>query len=229
MKRRQGGPSTTLGSLIVGLRRRNGWTLSQMSVHCGIPLSTLSKVEHGRLTLTYDRLVQLSRRLNVQISDLFAEAEADEKAPELVVTARRSIGRVRDAVRITNLNYDCYYVCKELRQKRMVPIVIRVLAKTLEQFGALNRHAGEEYIHILSGGVALHTEFYDPVVLGTGEGVYIDSNMAHAYILADCQEATILRVCSGIEQAILESKISLPVHNEPVTVTLRKGLGRKRT
>lgn len=48
--------SPTLGSLLRSLRQRNGWTLKQMSERTGIPLSTLSKVEHDRLTLTYDRL-----------------------------------------------------------------------------------------------------------------------------------------------------------------------------
>ena len=53
----------TIGGLLRSLRARNGWTLKQMSEHCGIPLSTLSKVEHDRLTLTYDKLLQLSQRL----------------------------------------------------------------------------------------------------------------------------------------------------------------------
>lgn len=45
----------TLGSLMRGLRTRNRWTLKEMSAHSGIPVSTLSKVEHDRLTLTYDK------------------------------------------------------------------------------------------------------------------------------------------------------------------------------
>src|SRR3546814_4696007 len=49
----------TIGSLLRSLRARNGWTLKEMSERCGIPLSTLSKVEHDRLTLTYDKLLQI--------------------------------------------------------------------------------------------------------------------------------------------------------------------------
>ncbi len=55
--------------------RRNDWTLKEMSERTGIPLSTLSKVEHDRLTLTYDKLLQLSQRLNMRMSDLFTEAD----------------------------------------------------------------------------------------------------------------------------------------------------------
>ena len=80
----------TLGRLLRSLRNRNDWTLKEMSDRTGIPLSTLAKVEHDRLTLTYDKLLQLSERLKIRMSDLFAEPS---EAPQQAVTARRSIGR----------------------------------------------------------------------------------------------------------------------------------------
>ena len=67
-------PRPTLGRLLRSLRTRNDWTLKEMSKRTGIPLSTLAKVEHDRLTLTYDKLQQLSERLKIRMSDLFAEA-----------------------------------------------------------------------------------------------------------------------------------------------------------
>src|SRR3954470_9395939 len=66
----------TLGGLLRSLRSRNGWTLKEMSKRTGIPLSTLAKVEHDRLTLTYDKLQQLSERLKIRMSDLFAESSS---------------------------------------------------------------------------------------------------------------------------------------------------------
>src|SRR5436190_15478855 len=104
----------TLGALLRGVRDREGWTLKQMSEKSGIPVSTLSKVEHDRLTLTYDKLLQLSQKLHIRMSDLFAEGEPAGES----VTARRSIGRQVDSVRVTTPNYDYYYLCTELRRKR---------------------------------------------------------------------------------------------------------------
>src|SRR6188508_314358 len=146
----------TLGTLLRKLRARNDWTLKEMSERTGIPLSTLSKVAHDRLTLTYDKLQQLSQRLNVRMSELFAEPD---DAPEPPVTARRSIGRIDDAVRINTPNYDYYYLCPELRHKRMIPVVTHIRAKSLEEFGELVRHTGEEYIYVLEGSIKVHTEF----------------------------------------------------------------------
>lgn len=197
----------TIGGLLRSLRKRKGWTLKQMSEQSGIPLSTLSKVEHDRLTLTYDKLQQLSQRLNLRMSELFAE---EAEAAEPAVTARRSIGRIADAVRVNTRNYDYYYLCPELRRKRMIPVLTRVRAKSIAEFGELVRHSGEEYIHILEGRAEVHTEFYDPIVLEAGESVYIDSNMGHAYIAAEgCDEVLLLGVCSSADEQLMESLLNL--------------------
>lgn len=197
----------TIGSLLRALRARNDWTLKEMSERCGIPLSTLSKVEHDRLTLTYDKLLQISQRLNIRMSELFAE---HDDAIEPAVTARRSIGKVDDAVRVTTANYDYFYLCPELRRKRMIPVLTRVRAKSIEEFGDLVHHPGEEYIHVLEGRAEVHTEFYDPIVLEAGESVYIDSNMGHAYIAAEgCEEVLLLGVCSSADEHLLESLLHL--------------------
>jgi len=196
----------TIGALLRSLRARKGWTLKQMSEHSGIPLSTLSKVEHDRLTLTYDKLQQLSQRLNLRMSELFAEPEPAESA----VTARRSIGRIDDAIRVETPNYDYYYLCPELRRKRMIPVLTRVRAKTIEEFGDLVHHPGEEYIHVLEGRAEVHTEFYDPIVLEAGESVYIDSNMGHAYIADEgCDEALVLGICSSADESLMSSLMTI--------------------
>lgn len=197
----------TLGGLLKRLRKRNGWTLKEMSERTEIPLSTLSKVEHDRLTLTYDKLLQLSERLNIRISELFAEPTG---APETAVTARRSLGHADRAVRVNTRNYDYYYLCPELRKKRMIPVLTRIRAQNVEQFGELVHHSGEEYIYVLEGRIQVHTEFYDPVVLAAGESIYIDSNMGHAYVAAQgCDEAVILGVCSSADEGLMESLMTL--------------------
>jgi transcriptional regulator with XRE-family HTH domain len=216
---------STLGSLLRALRTRNRWTLKEMSERTDIPVSTLSKVEHDRLTLTYDKLVQLSQRLNIRISELFADVPA---SVEPAVTARRSIGRLEDAVRVNTKNYDYYYLCPELRRKRMIPIITHISAHSAEEFGALVHHSGEEFIYVLEGGIKVLTEFYDPVLLKVGESIYIDSNMGHAYVTADgCEQAVVLGVCSSTEERLMESLLSL--HGDTATSQVLKLPDRART
>jgi transcriptional regulator with XRE-family HTH domain len=197
----------TLGTVMKSIRSRNGWTLKEMSAKSGIPVSTLSKVEHDRLTLSYDKLQQLSQRLSIRMSDLFAEEEGDN-APR--VTGRRSVGTIDQAVRVTTDNYDYHYLCTDLRQKRMIPIITRIRAHSASEFGDLVRHQGEEFIYVLEGEVEIHTEFYDPVSLKTGQGIYLDSSMGHAYVVADgFDEALVLGVCSSADDGLMDSLMSL--------------------
>ena len=183
-----------------------------MSTKTGIPLSTLSKVEHDRLTLTYDKLQQLSRRLDIRMSDLFAE---DAAQPQKQVMARRSLGTLDSAFRVETDNYDYHYMCPDLRRKRMIPILARIRAKSREEFGALVRHNGEEFIYVVEGKIDVHTEYYDPVTLKQGESIYIDSTMGHAYLVADgCDEALVLAMCSSEQENLMDSLMSL--HGEPV-------------
>jgi transcriptional regulator with XRE-family HTH domain len=208
----------TLGTLLKALRARHGWTLKQMSAQSGIPVSTLSKVENDRLTLTYDKLQQLSRRLGMRMSELFAEEPVEGEQP---VTARRSLGDLEHAVRVETPNYDYYYLCTELRRKRMIPVTAKVRAKTLDEFGPLVRHAGEEFFFVVKGRVVVHTEFYDPVTLDAGQSMYIDSTMGHAYLAADgVEEAEILGVMASGDDELMRSLLDIHQEQRTRTATL---------
>jgi transcriptional regulator with XRE-family HTH domain len=197
-----------------------------MSERTGIPLSTIAKVEHDRLTLTYDKLLQLSQRLNLRMSDLFSEADGTPEAP---ITARRSIGRLSDAIRVNTPNYEYFYMCPELRRKRMVPTVTRVRARSIEEFGELVHHPGEEYIYVLEGPVEIHTEFYEPILLQTGESIYIDSTMGHAYVAPKGQdEALLLGVCSSADDDLMDSLLALHDDDAPSKPKALKRVTAKR-
>lgn len=197
----------TLGALMRSVRSREGWTLKEMSAKSGIPVSTLSKVEHDRLTLTYDKLYLLSQRLGMRMSELFAEPVEGMAAK---VTARRSLGTVETAVRVETPNYDYYYLCTELRRKRMIPVITRIRAKTPEQFGELIHHDGEEFVHVLKGTIVVSTEFYDPVTLTEGQSIYIDSSMGHAYLAAEgCDEAEVLGIMASADEEVMQALMSI--------------------
>ncbi len=200
-------PKQTLGAHLKALRAKNGWTLKEMGKKTGIPLSTLSKVENDKLTLTYDKLLQVSERLNIRMSELFAETDSTAGR---AVTARRSISSTDDALRVNTENYDYYYLCTDLRQKKMIPVFTRIRAKSLEEFGDLVRHSGEEFIYVLEGAMKVVTEFYDEAVISAGQSIYIDSTMGHAYLAAEgFDEAVTIGVCSSDDENLLASLMSL--------------------
>jgi transcriptional regulator with XRE-family HTH domain len=198
----------TLGSLIRALRERHEWTLKEMSDKTGIPRSTLAKVEHDRLTLGYDKLLQISQRLKMRLSELISAGDE----PEPRTLTRRSVGTVGNALRVETPNYEYFFMCPDLSKKKMIPIYGRVRARTLEEFGELLRHPGEEFIFVLTGRVQVVTEFYEPVILEPRQCVYIDSGMGHAYLLApDCQEASLIAGCTSEDEKLIDSLARTPL------------------
>lgn len=204
----------TLGSVMAALRTRRGWTLKKMSERIGIPVSTLSKIEHDRLSLTYDKLQSLSERLQIPMAELFAPQDNGGPPP---ILGRRSIGTPRNALRIDTPNYEYLYVCTELKQKRMVPVVTHVHVKSIDDFGELVRHPGEEFIYVVKGPLVVHTEFYDPLELNAGESLYIDSGMGHAYVCGEgCDEAILVGVMSSAEEDLAALTPSAAKDTKPI-------------
>ena len=204
---------STLGSLISLVRERHGWTLRQMSDKVGIPLSTLAKVEAGKLSLTYDKLQQFTSRLGMTLVEFLAQADtpAAGTAPP-VFTARRSLTGNGNSVQVSTPNYDYEYLCADLREKRMVPMITRIRAHDIKEFGELVRHQGEEFIFVLEGTIEVHLQFYTPVTLSVGQGIYLDSSMGHAYTAKDCESALVMGVCSSEDPDLARALISLAEH-----------------
>ena len=162
----------TLGGLISLIRRRNGWTLREMSERVGIPLSTLAKVETDKLSLTYDKLQQFASRLGMSMTEFLGSAEppaAPAQTP--VFTGRKSVTTPDTSIEIVTPNYDYQYLCADLTERRMVPIRVRIKARTTAEFGEPVRHRGEEFIYVLEGQVEVHLQFYRSIVLSQGQGI----------------------------------------------------------
>ena len=51
-----------------------------------------------------------------------------------------------------------------------------------------------EFVYVLKGVVAVHTEHYEPVRLEMGDSLYMDSQMAHIYTSLGGEDAQILMV-----------------------------------
>jgi len=202
--------TSTLGSLIRIVRQRKGWTLREMSAVVGIPLSTLAKVETDKLSLTYDKLQQFTARLGLTMAEFLAEGETASGVAEAApVMGRRSLTTTGNSVHIKTPNYDYEYLCADLRQKRMVPIITRIHTRDIAEFGEAVRHKGEEFVFVLEGTIEVHLQFYTPVVLKAGEGIYLDSSMGHAYVCKDCDTALVLGVCSSEDADLAGELISL--------------------
>lgn len=196
------------GAVVKAERLRRGWTLADASERTGLPVSTLSKVENDKISLSYDKLVKLSQGLEIDISRLFGGSDAPEQRS---VIGRRSVTRKHEGRAIETENYGHRYLAADLLSKRFIPVVAEIRMRSLEEFGELVTHPGEEFAYILDGTVDLYTALYAPVRLNVGDSIYFDSGMGHAYIAVSEGPCRVLSVCTGGEeqlQAVVERKVS---------------------
>lgn len=198
----------TLGSLVSAIRRNQNWTLKQMSEMIGIPLSTLGKVESDKLSLSYEKIQMVAQRLGMSMADFFGQVDGSDQSAK-PVTARRSLTGTGNSVTIETQNYRYDYLCSDLTHKRMVPMITEVKARTVAEFGDPVSHSGEEFIYVLEGAIQVNLEFYTPTIVRQGQGIYIDSQMRHSYILHECDRAVLLGVCAGDDVDLQSTLVDL--------------------
>ena len=186
--------SSTLGNALRSLRQERGLSLAAASKLTGFSVATLSKVENGKRTLAYDKLLHLANVLDVDITRLFSA----EKVPasHSLAAGRRSVQRSGEGFVIEAGVYTYTYLAQDLVQKRFSPVVMELHARGIGEFEQLLSHGGEEHVFVLEGEVIVHTDIYEPLRLGVGDSVYLDSGSGHAYLNGGEGPARILCVAS---------------------------------
>src|SRR5690606_28464578 len=133
-----------LGAALRAQRQRHGWTLADVSHRTGFAVTALSKVENDRISLSYDKLVRLSEGLQVDIEELFVSPA--QQSAQVQISGRRSVNRIGDGTLIATRNYDYRFLSVDIVHKKLIPIVTDIRSRTLEEFGPLVKHPGEEFV-----------------------------------------------------------------------------------
>jgi transcriptional regulator with XRE-family HTH domain len=175
-----------LGEILKRLRGSRDWTLADAAKATGIARSSLSKIENGLMSPTYDLIQRLARGYGVDIVEFFGpSAQAGS-------TGRMAVTRVHEGQHHETPLYDHEVLAAALTRKKMQPFRSRIKAH-----GKLERidwasHGGEEFLLVLEGSVIFYTEHYEPVKLETGDSIYIDSSMQHACVSTGDRDAEVL-------------------------------------
>ena len=215
---------SNLGQRLKQLRAQKRLSLNDLAAKAKLSRSTLYKVENSGMSLTYEKLINLSEGLGVEISELF-RASDEAVGAETMLGGRREVGRCGQGYCITTDNYESVYLCNEIIHKGLVPMIGRVKARSLAQFGPMHGHPGEEFTYVLEGSIEVHTQLYRAVILNEGDYIYLDSTMPHAYISRSEQDARVLTVCTRPEHKLDEA---LPAQlAEPVSVLAGRRRARK--
>lgn len=218
-------PNVTLGSALRAIRKERHWSLADAAKRTGMSVSTLSKVENGQRSMTYDKILRLADALEVDISALFTVP--DSSPHDRRFSGRRAVQRNGEAFQVEAGVYTYSYLAHELTRKRFTPVIMDIHATSVAEFENLIRHAGDEFAYVLDGEIDVHTEIYAPLRLKKGESVFFDSDVGHAYVRASEGPARIM--CIGCDaQPKVGSALAtftLPSHkpdNSPAKRVMRR-------
>jgi transcriptional regulator with XRE-family HTH domain len=175
-----------LSQRVRDIRTQAGLTLAAVALRAGLARSTLSKIENDQMSPTFDVLQRLSTGLGVDMDELLSPVR--EAGP----TGRRSITRAKQGQIHDTPTYVHEFLCADLTHKHAVPSKTRIRARSIAEFPDWVRHEGDDFLLVLDGAVELHTEFYEPVVLETGDSIYYDAQMGHLCISVSKQDAVVL-------------------------------------
>ena len=192
---RETGPETpveplNLGARVRELRKARGWTLDQAAGQAGLARSTLSKIENGQMSPTFEALKKLAEGLAISVPQLFTPAARPQVSGRMAMTKSGS-GQAH-----ATSTYEHELLAGALTRKQMLPYRATIRARSMDEFDGWVRHEGEEFLYVLTGVIRLHTEFYEPVDLRRGDSAYYDATMGHNVISLSDEAATILWVTS---------------------------------
>lgn len=151
-----------LGSRVRDLRKARGWTLEQAAVKAGLARSTLSKIENGQMSPTFDALKKLAEGLAISVPQLFTPPSKAQ------INGRMAVTKAGEGQPSATATYEHELLAGGLRKKQMLPYRAVIRARDVSDFGGWVRHDGEEFLFVLTGIVRLYTEFYEPVDLKRG-------------------------------------------------------------
>ena len=179
-----------LGLRVRELRKARSWTLEQAAKHAGLARSTLSKIENGQMSPTYDALKKLAVGLEISIPQLFTQPVKDQ------INGRLSVTKSGEGQNHVTVTYEHELLANTLSKKQMLPYRAVVRARSMDEFDGWVRHDGEEFLYILTGMISLITEFYEPIEMRRGDSAYYDASMGHNLVSVSQDDATILWVTS---------------------------------
>lgn len=184
------GEPLNLGTRVRELRKARNWTLEQAAGQAGLARSTLSKIENGQMSPTYEALKKLAVGLNISVPQLFTPPRNTQ------INGRMAVTKSGEGAQQATTTYEHELLADTLTKKQMLPYRARIRARSVEEFDGWVRHDGEEFLYVLTGVIQLYTEFYEPVTMRRGDSAYYDAAMGHNVISASDEDATILWVTS---------------------------------
>lgn len=175
-----------LAETIKCIRQSRSLTLAKLAEQSGLSTSTLSRIESGQLSPTFDTMQKICEGLEISIQTLL------QSGPVKTLAGWRSLTRCGEGKVIETPHYRLELLCDDVSSKQTLVFRATILARDLSDFETLQSHSGQEQIVVQSGTLRIFTEHYTPVDLHSGDSFAFDSAMGHALVSLGDKPAEVL-------------------------------------
>lgn len=191
------GSRLKVGAAIRAKRMAAGLSLAQLADRIGVALSTMSKIENGKLPTSFERLDGISRALDVDLAEFLGEGGVvpPPRSP-LAFGMRRSVTEPGEGTLVDAGGYLEWFLAPDLLHKAFQPLIAEILLENIEDYGPFTQHVGEEFNYVLEGEVEFHTDVYAPIRLKAGASIYFDAEMKHAHLRVGKARCRVLAILS---------------------------------
>lgn len=158
-----------VGKKLKELRQDKDWSLAELAKRSGVALSSLSRMETGKMTGTLDSHLRVARALGVRLAELYAGLDSAGPAVELIKEGADAVASGKGATLAPLASLPL--------QKKMLPALLHLPPKksTQKQRGPAG---SERFIYVLKGQLEA-TVGEETVRAVAGESIYLQASLSY--------------------------------------------------
>lgn len=191
----------TIGARLRDVRKRRKMTLERLSELTGISVSSLSRIENTRLGMTIEKVEKVASALGVEPETLVSRSRpgrAPSRTPGPSAGSLRFIvdrSGQREASAYRELRIEYLFDASPERSMDCMHLTVQAISIWDSEFV---RHPGEKIIYVISGDAVVYSESRPPLILETGDSLYMDAAAWHSIVAVNDRVAELLVVsCPG--------------------------------
>lgn len=174
----------TIGAHVRKLRKRQKMTLERLSELTGISVSSLSRIENTQLGMTIEKVELIAKAFGVSPEELVSRGlgSGDSRSPDAPRPAPRLIvdrARQRQESRSGELSAKYLFEGSAQRSLECMHCTIQAISIWDSEF---LRHPGEKIIYVMAGDAIVYCQGKAPVILETGDAIYMDAQAWHSFV-----------------------------------------------
>lgn len=172
-------------------RDDRGWNQQDLADRAGIARSTLSKIENGLLSPTFEVLLKLARGFDTDLSDL-VQTESQPLSGRMVIERAKI-----DTAAHAYPHHRLWPLASMLKGRAFQSAIVEFTQTDLAAFGPWNSHPTDDLLLVLSGQLVFHSEGYETARLNPGDTVHFDGSMPHACLTGGPAPCRCLYIYAG--------------------------------